>query len=161
MNSGAVINAISLRTANDVTGRDPTSCAVYGWTTLYPGSGSVAWKPLGSTSLLPAPRKTGLVTALFENRSAYRTFQVVFPGSKSAGESHTQFSDIAFAEILLHKAYISRAPGGNAALLFEGVLLNSSTLQTATGAANGPTPLCPPERPAIAPPFRDSRASAP
>jgi hypothetical protein len=148
--SGAVINAISLWTAEDVIGRDPTSYAVYGSTTLYTGSGGVTWTSLGSAGLLlPDTRRTGPVTVLFENRAAYRTYMVVFPTKKSAPESITQFSEIAFADIPRHTAQITRAPGGNPLLLFNGIasqsyhiqrstdLLNWSIIHTATADANG------------------------
>ena len=61
----------------------------------------------------------------------------------------TQFSEIAFADIPRHTAQVTRAPGGNPSLLFQGIasqsyyiqrstdLLNWTTIQTATAAANG------------------------
>ncbi len=105
----AVINSLSLWTANDFPERDPVTYQVYGSSSSalgYSGSHNVGvapWTLLQDTAsvTLPATRDSGPTTVTFANSTAYTSYLVVFPAVKNSptASTITQIGEIAFANV--------------------------------------------------------------
>ena len=96
----STLNQIDFYTANDFVGRDPTFYTVYGTndaiTTVDNGrSNDEQWTLISQGYLtLPEERDTFGDTVTFANSTEYRSYRVLFPTQKDAGECCLQVAEV-------------------------------------------------------------------
>ena len=142
-----IVHAITLITANDQPGRDPTSF------TLSGSSDGITFTPIASGNLAPPTTRFSFYQATFANSTAYTQYRVVFPTiSNSITSNSMQIAEVQLnvaGNILtpgdgLSTTYTSGASspaGQGAAGMIDGQLGMAGTPQkfVVTGGNLGPT----------------------
>ena len=97
----AIVQSMTLATANDAETRDPSSYTIYGTNEAILSTDNSAgsaenWTQIATgTVTLPSTRLTAGTVVSFANSTAYTSYKVLFPTLKGAGETLMQIADVA------------------------------------------------------------------
>ncbi len=106
--SSSIATAMTITTANDAEGRDPSSYVLYGTTDTVTSADfstgtSENWVKIAEGEIeLPSARKTAIEEPIeFDNASAYSAYKIIFPTAKNTEQTLIQFSEIQlYGEVL-------------------------------------------------------------
>ena len=109
--SSSIVRGITMATANDAEGRDPTSYVLYGttdavWSADFSTGTAETWVKIAEGDItLPSARKTIIEEPIeFENETAYSAYKIIFPTAKDSEQALIQFSEIQLYGTVLEAA---------------------------------------------------------
>ena len=101
--SSSIVKGMTMTTANDAEGRDPTSYVLYGTTDVVKSADfstgeSENWHLIAEGEInLPSARKTIIEEPIeIDNATAYSAYKIIFPTTKNNEQTVLQFSEIQF-----------------------------------------------------------------